>query len=120
LNLARDEFRQRTKQFALRVIRAVKTLQRDKADWELGRQLLRCGTSVGANYRAACRARSTAEFIAKLGIVEEEADEAVFWMEVMIESGIMRPEQLGDLMDEANQILKMTIASIKTARNRKT
>lgn len=94
-------------------------LKRDPVAWELGRQLLRCGTSVGANYRAACRARSTAEFVAKLGIVEEEADEAGFWMEVMVDSGIMRPSQLSALMEEANQLLAMTVASIQTAKKRK-
>lgn len=79
-------------------------------------QLMRCGTSVGANYRATCRARSAAEFRAKLGIVEEEADESVYWMELIVESGIIPRERLGDLIQEANEILAMVVASIRTSR----
>jgi len=79
-------------------------------------QLMRCGTSVGANYRAACRARSAAEFRAKLGIVEEETDESVYWMELIVESGIMPQERSGDLIKEANEILAMVVASIRTSR----
>jgi four helix bundle protein len=79
-------------------------------------QLMRCGTSVGANYRAACRARSAAEFRAKLGIVEEEADESVYWMELIVESGIIPRERLGDLIQEANEILAMVVASIRASR----
>src|SRR5262249_1485286 len=83
----------------------------------IGKQLLRCATSVGANYRAACRAKSAADFIAKMGIVEEEADDALYWMEVLIESGLMPQTRLTDLMDEGNQILAITVASIRTARS---
>jgi four helix bundle protein len=71
----------------------------------VGKQLLRCGTSVGANYRAACRAKSQADFIAKMGIVEEEADESIYWMEILIESGLVRSERLVNLMDEAVRLL---------------
>jgi four helix bundle protein len=85
----------------------------------LGRQLLGAGTSVGANYRAACRAKSTADFIPKMGIVEEEADETIYWMELLIESGQMCKNDLVYLIDEANQILAITISSIKTARRGK-
>jgi len=79
-------------------------------------QLMRCGTSVGANYRATCRSRSAAESRAKLGIVEEEADESVYWMELIVESGIIPRERLGDLIQEANEILAMVVASIRTSR----
>jgi four helix bundle protein len=85
----------------------------------LGRQLLRSGTSVGANYRSACRARSTADFISKIGVVEEEADETIYWMELLIEAGLVRKDDLISLLDEANQILAITISSIKTARKSK-
>jgi len=81
----------------------------------IGRQLLRCCTSVGANYRAACRAKSAADFIAKMGIVEEECDECVYWMELLIEAGIVKENTLKDLMNEADQLLAITVASIKTA-----
>ncbi len=79
-------------------------------------QLMRCGTSVGANYRAACRARSPAEFRAKLGIVEEECDESIYWMELIVESEIVRQELLVDLLQEADEILSMVVASINTSR----
>ena len=82
-------------------------------------QLLRCGISVGANYRAARRARSTAEFIAKMGIVEEECDESIFRMELLIESGILSKDRICYLLNEADEILAMTVSSIKTARQRK-
>jgi len=77
------------------------------------------GTSVGANYRAACRARSPAEFCAKLGIVEEETDESIYWMEIVIEAGLIQERRLSGLMQEASEILAMVIASIITARKRK-
>jgi four helix bundle protein len=82
----------------------------------MGKQLLRCVTSVGANYRAACRAKSRADFIAKMRIVEEECDEALYWMELLIESNQLRAGLLHDLMNEANEILCLVITSIKTAR----
>jgi len=112
------EMKERTKAFALRVIRAAKALPNDVVSRELGRQLLRSGTSVGANYRAACRARSRAEFLAKLGIVEEEADESVYWMELLIESGTVTNRRLGPLMREAQEILAIVVSSINTARSR--
>jgi four helix bundle protein len=83
----------------------------------LGKQLLRSGTSIGANYRTAGRARSKAEFISKMGIVVEEADEAVFWVECLIESGIVKPELLEDLLAEANQLVAIFAASQRTARS---
>jgi four helix bundle protein len=84
-----------------------------------GKQLIRCGTSVGANYRAACRAKSLADFIAKMGIVEEECDECLYWMELAIEAKLVDETLITDLMHEANEILSITIASIKTARKNK-
>ena len=115
----KEELKLRTKQFALRVIRLVEALPRGKTADVLGRQLLRSGTSVGANYRAACRAKSTADFIAKMGIVEEETDESVYWMELLVEAGITKAELLESLMKEGNEIPAITVASIITARKRK-
>src|SRR5881398_3113806 len=95
-----EELRARTKRFALRIIRLSRNSRAPQRLRLLGKQLLRSGTSVGANYRAAGRARSTAEFSAKIGVVVEEADETVFWLECLVESGIVRPELLGDLIKE--------------------
>ena len=111
-----DDFKKRTKAFALRVIRLVDSLPRSRTAGTIGGQLLRVGTSVGANYRAACRARSSADFISKMGIVEEECDESAYWMELLIEAGIMKESRVSDLLSEANGILAMVIASIKTSR----
>jgi four helix bundle protein len=108
--------RERTKSFALQIIKAVEGLPKNRTAEVIGRQLLRCGTSVGANYRASCRAKSQADFIAKMGIVEEEADETIYWMELLIESGVVRSGALTELLNEANQIVAMTVASIRTAR----
>ncbi len=112
------DLKTRTKSFALRVIALVESLPEGRTADVLGKQLSRCGTSVGANYRAACRARSTADFIFKMGIVEEEVDEAIFWMELLVEAGLLNTDDLKELMDEADQLLAMTVASIKTARNK--
>ena len=109
----------RTKQFALRIIRLVEGLPKNKVTDVIGRQLLKSGTSVGANYRAACRAKSKADFIYKLGIVEEEADESLFWLEILVEAKIVAQNRIEDLMEEANEIVAIIIASIKTARKNK-
>ena len=106
----------RTRAFALRVVRLVEALPRNRTADVMGEQLLRCGTSVGANYRAACRARSRKEFVAKLGIVEEEADESIYWMELIADAGLIDRQRLTPLLDEADALLAITIASIKTAR----
>src|SRR5436190_6540226 len=111
-----EEFRKRTKQFALRILRLVSTLPNTMPGRHIGSQLLRAGTSVGANYRAACRARSRAEFCAKLGIVEEEADETVYWLELLVEVGIVRAELLAGLIREANELVAIIVASIRTSR----
>jgi four helix bundle protein len=113
---APKDLRERTKRFALRVIRLVASLDRRAASQVIGRQLLRCTTSVGANYRAACRARSRAEFIAKLGIVDEEADETLYWMELLVEAGLVDHTRTELLMVEGNEILSIIVASIRTAR----
>ena len=110
--------KERTYNFALQIIRLIESLPRNRIADVLGNQLLRCGTSVGANYRAACRARSQADFIAKMGIVEEEADESIYWMELLTSAGIVKPDQVRSLINEANEILAMTVTSIRTARKR--
>ncbi|HEY8599817.1 MAG TPA: four helix bundle protein [Thermomicrobiales bacterium] len=106
----------RTRAFALRVIREVERLPRGRTSDVLGRQLLRCGTSVGANYRAACRAKSTPDFIAKLKIVEEEADESLYWLGLLRDAELVTTTQVADLVTEGNELLAMVVASIKTAR----
>lgn len=111
-----DDLKERTKRFALRVIRMVEALPKGKTSEVIGRQLLRSGTSVGANYRASCRAKSAADFISKMGTVEEEADESLFWMELLVESGLINEGLLKDLMCESEEILAIVIASIQTAR----
>jgi len=98
------------------VVRLVESLPKRGAGSVIARQLLRAGTSVGANYRAACRARSNRDFISKMGIVEEEADEAAYWMELLVEAGIVTEQKLSALMKEADELLAISVASIKTAR----
>jgi four helix bundle protein len=110
------EFKRRTKSIALRVIRLVEALPSRGSTGVIGKQLLRAATSVGANYRAACRAKSTADMIAKLSIVEEEADECLYWMELLVESGLVPETKLTSLMTEVNEIVAMTVQSIKTLR----
>jgi four helix bundle protein len=114
-----ERLRERMKQFALQVIRFVENLPKTNTTRVIGGQLLRCGTSVGANYRAACRARSTADFIAKMGIVEEESDECLYWVELLVAAGFVALEEASPIMDEANQLLSITVSSIRTARRRK-
>lgn len=109
----------RTKSFALRVINLVNALPDGRSAEVIGRQLLRSATSVGANYRAACRAKSQADFIAKMGIVEEEADECMYWMELLSEAKLVQAEKLQPLMEENNELVAITVSSIKTARTNK-
>ena len=111
-----EEFKKRTKAFALRVIHLVESLPNTRTSNVIGKQLLRSGTSVGANYRAACRARSRADFISKMGLVEEECDESNYWMELLVDSGQMKPARLSKLMREADELLAMIVASCKTAK----
>ena len=112
-----EQLRNRTKQFALRIIRLFRSLPKSPEGQTLGKQVLRSGTSIGANYRAAGRARSKAEFVSKIGIVVEEADETVFWLECLIESGIVKEAMLKDLLAEANELVAIFAASQRTARS---
>ena len=112
------ELQARTKAFALRIIRMFRSLPNSAEARIIGRQVLRSGTSVAANYRAVCRARSKPEFTAKLGVVVEEADETVFWLELLVESGVVSEEGLRGLMKEANELLAIFAASRQTARKK--
>jgi four helix bundle protein len=113
----KTELKQRTKSYALRVIKVVEALPHERVAGVLGKQLLRSGTSVGANYRAACRAKSSADFVNKLKIVEEECDESLYWMELMVEAGVIPENKLGQLMREGDELLAITVASIKRSRS---
>lgn len=113
-----QEFKERTKKLALRVIKLVGSLPKNPASEVIGKQLLRAATSVGANYRAACRGRSTADLINKLAIVEEEADECMYWLELLIAAEIVHHKRLESLLSETNEIVAITVASIKTLRLR--
>src|SRR6266849_1468147 len=110
------DLKRRTKAFALRILKLVDALPKTAAGRALASQIIRSGTSIAANYRAACRAKSTADFIAKMGIVEEEADETLFWLELLDESELVTPAKLTAIKQEANQLIAITVASIKTAR----
>lgn len=110
------ELKQRTKPFALRVIRLTDSLPRRMSADVLGRQLLRSATSVAANYRSACRAKSRADFISKMGPVEEEADESALWLELTGESSLMKPAKLAALHQEAEELTAIAVTSIRTAR----
>ncbi|MFN0141038.1 MAG: four helix bundle protein [Pyrinomonadaceae bacterium] len=114
-----NDLKDRSKQFALRILTLVDTLPNTLVARTIGGQLVRSGTSVAANYRAACRGRSTAEFIAKMGIVEEETDESAFWIELLIDHGVIKKERVGELLDEADQLTAIWVTSIKTARRGK-
>ena len=113
-----EELKARTKEFGLRVIRLVTSLPRGLVTDVIAKQLLRAGTSVGANYRAACRARSRRDFVAKMGIVEEEADESLYWMEMLAEAGFVKLHKVAPLMQEASELTAVAVASITTARRR--
>jgi len=106
-----DDLKKRTKRFALRVLKLVAALPNTVAGRAIGGQLVRSGTSVGSNYRAACRGRSRAEFVAKLGVVEEEADESAFWMELIIEGELLKPREVEPLLNEANELTKIMAQS---------
>ncbi|HZR32595.1 MAG TPA: four helix bundle protein [Terriglobales bacterium] len=112
-----EELRNRTKAFALRVIRLFRALPRSGEAQVLGKQILRSGTSVAANYRAACRARSRVEFAARIGIVVEEADETVLWLELLAQSGMLRTERIGPLLKEAQELTAIFTTAYKTARS---
>src|SRR5256714_15640496 len=105
-----DELKSRTKQFAVRIVKMYRSLPKTEEARIIGRQVLRSGTSVAANYRAVCRARSKAEFISKIGVVVEEPDETVFWLEMLIETKIVSAQKLADLLKEANESLAIFAA----------
>jgi four helix bundle protein len=113
-----NELQHKTKEFAINTILFVATLNKSMTVNVIGKQLLRSGTSVGANYRAAIRSKSPADFIAKMGSVEEEADECLYWMELLVETRIVSRNQVIALQNQADQIVAMTVSSIKTARSR--
>jgi four helix bundle protein len=114
--MTESEFKERTRDFGLRVIRLVSSLPKGDVEDVLGRQLLRSATSVGANYRAACRARSRADMVAKLAIVEEEADESVYWLELLVDAGAITRRRVNELIGEGNALVAMTVASRLTLR----
>ena len=111
------EMKERTRSLALRIIRLVESLPSSRTADVIGKQLLRCGTSVGANYRAACRARSRADFVAKMGIVEEEADEIVYWIELLVDCDLLKQGLVDKLLAETNEIIAMVVSSIRTTRS---
>ncbi|HXJ91930.1 MAG TPA: four helix bundle protein [Terriglobia bacterium] len=111
-----EELKRRTKALAIRVIKLVDALPRTLAAQVIGRQLLRAATSVGANYRAACRAQSRPDFAAKLSIVLEEADECLYWLELIQETNLVKAERLQDLTKEANELVAIMLSSRKTAK----
>ncbi|MGB9234541.1 MAG: four helix bundle protein [Terriglobales bacterium] len=113
-----DELRARTKSFALRVVKLYRSLPRTADAQVIGKQLLRCGTSVAANYRASCRARSRAEFAARIGIVVEEADEAGFWLEMLSEAEIVRAALLKELLQESKELTAIFTTTQQAARKR--
>jgi four helix bundle protein len=113
-----EDLKKRTKQFALRILKLVAALPNSLQGRTVGGQLVRAGTSVGANYRAACRGRSRAEFVAKLGIVEEEVDESAFWLELIIEGALLKASLVQPLLDEANELTRIVAVSRVTASKR--
>jgi len=111
-----EQLKARTKQFAIRIVRVFKSLPKNDEARIIGKQLLRAGTSVAANYRAVCRSRSKAEFISRMSVVVEEADETAFWLELLLETSIIPEVRLRDLLTEANELLAIFAASLWTAR----
>lgn len=116
--MTREKLKKRTKAFGLRVMKLVDALPNTTAGRAIGNQLIRSGTSVGANYRSACRGRSDAEFLARLGIVVEEADESGYWMELIIEGKLLPQKQVAALLNESEELVALFTASIRTSRAR--
>src|SRR5216684_3763110 len=112
-----EELKRRTKSFAIRIVKMFRSLPKTEEARVIGRQILRSGTSVAANYRAVCRARSKAEFIAKIGVVVEEADETVFWLELLVQAGIVQQDQVEGILAEANELLAIFAASQRTVKS---
>lgn len=111
-----NDLRDRTKQYALRIIRLFSALPKSVESQVMGKQILRSGTSVAANYREACRARSSAEFISKMGVVEQELDETQLWLELLVESGIVPAPKMTELLTETDELLRITVSSINTTK----
>ena len=114
--MTKEQIKDRTKKFALEIIDLVNRLPNSKAGHTIGNQIIRSGTSVAANYRSACRARSTADFISKITIVEEECDETLFWLEMISEAELLDAHELMDLIKEASELTAIFTASGKTAK----
>lgn len=112
-------FKERTKKLAVQIIIQVDNLPNSRSANAIANQLVRSGTSIGANYRAACRAKSTPDMINKMKIVEEESDETAYWLELLVEAEIVSQSQIAEIYKETNEILAMTVSSIKTLRARK-
>ncbi|MGH9820096.1 MAG: four helix bundle protein [Pyrinomonadaceae bacterium] len=117
--MTKSELISRTKGLAIRVIRLVESLPKNKTSDILGKQLLRSATSVGANYRAACRAKSNADFINKLAIVEEEADESIYWIELLVESGQIKEILVTNLLSEFDEVVSIIVSAIKTSKSKR-
>jgi|SRR5579872_1944672 len=114
--MTKDELKQRTKRFGLRVMKLVDALPKSMSGRAVGNQLVRSGTAVGANYRAACRARSTAEFLSRIGVIEEEADESGYWLELIGDGAILKPHRIEPLMREADELTRIFAATIRTIK----
>lgn len=113
-----EHLRERTKALAIRVVKLFSALPHSPQAQVIGKQLLRCGTSVAANYRAACRSRSRAEFVARLGVVVEEADETIFWLELLVDAEIIPAQRMEELLDEARELTAIFTAAQQTLRKR--
>jgi four helix bundle protein len=111
-----EAMKKRTKEFAKRIIRMCRSLPNSREGWRVGDQIFRSGTTVGSNYRAACRGRSKAEFIAKIGTVLEEADETLYWLELMVETDMVKLAKLNLLVRECNELVSIFVATLKTAK----
>jgi len=114
-----EQLRARTKEFAIRIVRLFKSLPKTDEARIIGKQVMRSGTSVAANYRAVCRARSQADFVSKIGVVVEEADETVFWLELLVDTGIVQKVLMENILLEANELLAIFAASLWTARQKR-
>ena len=113
------DLKSRTKQFALRIIKLFRSLPKSPDAQVIGKQVLRSGTSVGAQYREACRSRSDSEFISKMTSSLQELDETAYWLELLVEGDFIKAEKLKDLQDETEQLIAIFVASIKTAKSKK-
>jgi four helix bundle protein len=118
--VSKSELLARTKGFSLRILKLVDRLPQTMSGRAIGNQLVRCGTSVGANYRAACRSRSRAEFAAKLGVVAEEADETVYWLELLRDANVLSKEKLSELLREANELTAIFTAGRRSSSRNQT